>query len=398
MWCRLSILAVALILLLLGAYLAPRGMEALIVVRDIAAGAGPSQLKKKTPTPVRKTINYVFEGHNDRADIYWPGDGQEASAVVVLVPGVVRQGKDDPRLVTFAHTMARAQFLVFVPDLANLRRQNISTRDVSALSRAVRYIASRTDVGTDASIGMIAFSYAAGPTLLAAIAEESRQTVRFVYTIGTYFNVEAVATFLTTGYFRRDRDSEWKRLEPSVNAKWVFVLSCVPFLEDPNDRRLLRAAAEAKISDPDVEVSSLLAQLGPEGRSIYLLLANSDPNEVPELFDNLPDPVLSEFRALDLSARDLSALRARLALIHGQDDRLTPYTESINLASAAGKDRARLFIVRSMKHIEPKFSRLTDVFTLWRAVRMLLKERDQMPRPSGLSEAFSDGDTERIIK
>jgi pimeloyl-ACP methyl ester carboxylesterase len=140
--------------------------------------------------------------------------------------------------------------------------------------------------------------------------------------------------------------------------------------------------ADAKIANPAATISDLLARLGPQGRKVHALLANSDPEKVPELIAGLPGPVLSELRALDLSARNLGDLKARLILIHGRDDLLIPQTESIALAAALDGDQSRLFIVDSLKHVELQFTSISDVFKLWRAVRTLLEERDRMPQPS----------------
>jgi hypothetical protein len=374
-------LAVVLAVLLQAGCSQPRSIEALLVVADIAAGPGESRLQTTTASPVRKTISYAFEGRVYAADVYWPGGGDTAEAVTVLVPGVVRLGKDDPRLVAFAHTLARARFLVFVPDLVNLRQLNVNSTDATALARAVRYVASRAGVGREASVGMMAFSYAAGPALLAAMVEETRETVRFVYAVGPYFSIETAVTYLTTGHFRRDAGSPWSKSAPSPYATWVFIHSCAARLDDSDDRRILTAIADRKLVDADAEISSLLAQLGVEGRNVHGLLANTDPENVPGLIAGLPRPVLSELRALDLSTRDLDDLKARLILVHGRDDLLIPHTESIALAAALDGDRSRLYIVDSLKHVELQFTGISDVFKLWRAVRTLLEERDRMPRP-----------------
>ena len=379
---RLWTLAALLAVLLQAACAQPRSIEALFVLADIAAGPDASRLKATTAAPVRKTISYTFEGRTYAADVYWPGGSDTVEAATVLVPGVVRLGKDDPRLVAFAQTLARARFLVFVPDLVNLRQLNVSSQDAAALSRAVRYVALRAGVGNDASVGMMAFSYAAGPALLAAMAEESWETVRFVYAVGPYFSIETAVTYLTTGHFRRNADSPWRQVAPSAYATWVFIHSCAAWLEDPDDRRTLTAIADAKLADPNAEISGRLARLGPEGRKISGLLANTDPQEVPALIAGLPEPVRSELRTLDLSRRDLNDLKARLILIHGRDDLLIPHTESIALAAALNGDQADLFIVDSVKHVELQFTGIADVFRLWRAVRTLLEERDRMPRPS----------------
>ena len=359
-----------------------RNIEALVVLGDIAAGSRPSRLKNKTAPPFRETIRYTFEGSEDTVDVYRPGGDLAAEAVVVLVPGVVRAGKDDPRLIAFANTLARARFLVFVPDLVNLRHLNVSSKDAAALSRAIRYAASHTGVGADASVGMVAFSYAAGPALLAAMAEETRHNVRFVYAVGPYFSLEMVVTYLTTGHYRQNADSPWTVSAPSPYAIWVFVHSCAAWLEDPDDRRILTAIADAKLADPEAEISVALARMGPEGRAIFALLDNSDPEKVPGLIAGLPAPLLSELRALDVSTRDLGDLKARIILIHGRDDRLIPHTESLALASALASGRASLSVIENLEHVELRLSNISDAFKLWQAVRTLLEERDQMPRPT----------------
>ncbi len=90
----------------------------------------------------------------------------------------------------------------------------------------------------------------------------------------------------------------------------------------------------------------------------------------------------SQLRALDLSRRDFSDLEARLIVVHGRDDSLIPHTESRALAAALNGDSADLFIVDSVGHVELQFTGLADIYRLWRAVRILLEERDRMPRPS----------------
>ncbi len=377
----LRTLVAVLAVLLQAACSPPRSIEALFVVADIAAGPGESRLKAATAPPVRKTIGYAFEGRVYTADVYWPGGNDTAEAATVLVPGVVRLGKDDPRMVAFADTLARARFLVFVPDLVNLRQLNVNSQDAAALVRAVHYVASRTGVGRQASVGMIAISYAAGPALLAAMADEARQSVRFVYAVGPYFSIETAVTYLTTGHFRRDAGSPWSKSAPSAYATWVFIHSCAAWLNNPDDRRNLTAIADMKLADADADISGYLAQLGAEGRKIHALLANTDPENVPGLIANLPGPVLSQLQALDLSARDFGDLKARLILVHGRDDLLIPHTESIALAAASHGNQNRLFIVDSLKHVELQFTGISGVFKLWQAVRTLLEERDRMPRP-----------------
>ena len=59
---------------------------------------------------------------------------------------------------------------------------------------------------------------------------------------------------------------------------------------------------------------------------------------------------------------------------------IIPYTESVALAAAAAPDRASLFLVDGLDHVDLRPAGLADTLTLWRAVYRLLKERDKISR------------------
>ncbi len=359
-----------------------RAIEAFLLIGDVAAGSRPSRLKRQRAAPVREAISYQVSGNSRRADIYHPGIGAHARAIVIVVPGVVRLGKDDPRIVAFAESMARARFLVFVPDLQSLRNLSIRSQDVEELSELVLHIASNEAAGTERCIGIVAFSYAAGPAILAAMKEQTRDLVRFVYAVGAYYDIEAVGTFLTTGYFREGPDQKWQKRQPSSYATWVFIHSSAAWLKSPEDRRILKAISETKLADPEAGIAEAASQLGPEGRAVYRLLLNNDPEKTSLLISELPAFLLAELRRLDLRSRNMADLKAKLILIHGRDDALIPYSESIALA-AAGAGRAHLFVIRSLAHVELVSGGIWDLWKLWRASYLLLRERDAMPEPAG---------------
>jgi len=359
----------------------PRAIEALLLIDDVAAGSGASRFKASRPPPYRETIDYRAFGSLRQADVYRPGGREEAEAALVVVPGIVRLGKDDPRIVAFAESMARARFEVFVPDLQSLRNLSIRSRDAEEIGALISYIASDAFSETGATIGIVAFSYAAGPAILAAMRPETQTLVRFVYAIGPYYDMEAVGAFLTTGYIRESPDREWKKRTPSPYATWVFVNSSAGLLESANDRGILRQMSEIKLADPEADVAGLAAQLGQEGQAVFRLLLNTDPERVPHLISELPPPLLAELRRLDLRSRNMADLKADLILLHGKDDALLPYSESIALAAAAGSDKAHLFVIDSLIHVELRAGGIVDLWKLWRASHLLLRERDAMHRP-----------------
>lgn len=353
-----------------------RAVEAILVLADVASAGKPSRLKRTRPEPQRRPISYAVAGRSYRGDLYRPGD--HAIAALVLVPGVARAGKDDPRLVAFANSLARARFTVLVPDIENLRALRVEAADARHIADAVRYLSGTTAGTADRPVGIVAISYAAGPALLAALRPEVRRRVGFVLAIGGYYDIEAVITFFTTGYYRRPGETRWRRREPNAYGKWVFVKSNARRLSDPTDRDLLTMMAERKLRDLKADISDLVPLLGPEGRSVHALLANTDPDRARALIARLPEAMRSDLRDLNLRGRDFSPLTAPLILIHGHDDAIIPYSESEALAAAIPGGRAELYGVDSLAHVELSFGGVFDILVLWRAVYRLLERRDAL--------------------
>ncbi len=374
---RLGIPLIAALAAALVACSPPRALEAARVLADSAAGAGPRGLMAATPAPRRAPVAYRVAGRARSGDLYRPG-GEGASAAIVLVPGVAEAGKDDRRLVAFANTLARARFDVLVPDIENLRTLEVRAADSRAIADAVAYLASIGGVAAPRRLGIAAISYAVGPALIAALETDVAERVGFVVGIGGYHDIEAVVTFFTTGYYRERPGAPWRHRATNAYGKWVFVASNVERVHDARDRTTLEAMARRKLRDLESDVSDLAQALGAEGRAFHALLTNTDPESVPALIAALPPGVRAEMAALSPAHRDLGRLGAWLILVHGRDDDIIPFSESLALAAAV-PGRADLFVIDGIAHIDrepPPLGRLQ----LWRAIYRLLEERDGVPR------------------
>ena len=97
---------------------------------------------------------------------------------------------------------------------------------------------------------------------------------------------------------------------------------------------------------------------------------------MPGLLTHLPAGVRDDVAALDLATRDLSGLRADFILVHGLDDAVIPYTESVSLARALPPGRARLFLLEGLHHVDREVRGL-DAWRMWRALRAVLAQRDR---------------------
>ncbi len=364
---------IAALLLAVAACSPPRAFEAAGILFDLAEPGTPEG-------PEAEPVTYQVQGRDYSGDLYRPDEGGQAG--LVLVPGLTRQGKDDARFVAFARSLARAGFLVLVPDIARLRALKVDPADALPIADAVRHLSaagipSEGRSATETRVGLAAISYAAGPAFLAALEPDVGRRLRFLLAIGGYYDAEAVLTFFTTGGTRESPQDPWQFRRPNAYGKWIFVRSNLERIESPRDRVLLAAMAERKLADPAAEVDDLAADLGPEGRSIVALLRNRNPDLVPQLIARLPAPIVGAIRDLDLKHRPLGSLTTTVVLVHGRDDPIIPFSESRALARALPPGRSDLFAVDSLAHVELSGIGIGDGYSLWRAIYRILEARDE---------------------
>ena len=366
----------AVLLLGLGVFagwIAAQGWEAMRVLQDIEAGAGPSALKERTPEPARETLTFTTDEGDIAADLYHPR--QEVGARIVLVPGFTPQGKDDPRLVQLAHTLARARFLVLVPDLQGSKDLSVRPEDAAAIGDAAALLARlEVDRATDEQeVGVAAISYAVGLAVLATLTPEGEEAIDFLVAIGGYYDTKNVITFSTTGAFREPGSAHWQTRTPDPQAKWIFLRGNLHMLNDPEDRAILEEIARRRMGDPEAPIDDVADDLGDEGRSLLALILNDDQDRVPALLDDLPASAQAAIEMLSLTNRDLSHLSNGAILIHGRADTMIPHTESERLARAIGD--VDLHLIDGFSHIDPQGVGLIGQWQLIRAVADLIARR-----------------------
>lgn len=347
-----------------------KGGEAALLLADSTGLTLPAAWDTR-PSAGRETIDYRIGERRYWSDLY---RAQEAPlAGIVMVHGAVELGKDDPRLIPFATSLARSRFAVLVPDLPKMRELRISADEAQIVADAVRHLDASKDLLPSGRIGLVAFSVASGLAVLAALEPDIRERVQFILTVGGYYDLPQALIYSTTGYFQQD--GEWRYQKQNEYGKWLFILSNIQRLESERDQRLLGAIVERKLFSADADVSDLLPQLGAQGLDVYHYLSNVDPKRSLELMARIPAAIRDDLEALNLASRDLSQLKARLLLVHGVDDNIIPYTESLALAAVLPEDQAELFIIKGLVHVETDAD-LEDAVRMWQAFHALLDERD----------------------
>jgi len=364
-------------LLFLAACSPIRLIESASLLSDLAAP--PPIDPPIDPSIDRQEVSYRIDGHQRIADLYRPAT---VKAGLVLVPGVTPQGRDDPRLVAFAGTLAGAGFAVLVPEVAGLRALRVAPEDVAVIADAIRQM---SGIGESAPtpVGIVGISYAAGPALLAVLAPATQGRIAFAVTLGGYYDIEAVIAHFVTGASRDKPNAAWRHGAPNRRAVWEFVLANADRIDDSRDATTLAAMAIRRRADPDAPIDDLVAALGASGQRVHALLANDDPDRVPEHIAALPPRLRDAIYALDLKRHaTIADFPAPILIVHGKDDPVIPFSESRALADAIGEQRAVLVRPRALAHVSLGLDSVPDIVRIWRGAYWLLAARDRMAAPS----------------
>jgi dienelactone hydrolase len=250
----------------------------------------------------------------------------------------------------------------------------VRSTNVREVADAFRYLVSRQDLVTQRRVGVGGFSYGAGPVLLAALKPDIREQVRFIVTLGGYYDLRSIVAYFTTGYYRGAPGAPWRYQRPNPYIKWVFTQSNADLLEHAEDRAALhRLADQAKAgaASPD---PATVAALHADGQALVALLTNPDPERVPALVAQLSPRMRSELQGIDPASQDLSQLRAKAILVHGRGDTMIPYTESVALAAALPPEQVQLFLIEGFAHVDVQPQR-SDIPHQLAAMQALLAQR-----------------------
>lgn len=267
---------------------------------------------------------------------------------LVLVHGLSRYGQAHPFFRRMGHALARTGFAVLAPDLPNLRAFQFGESDVAVVVSAVKTL----EVTTPGPLGILGFSFGAGPALLAAADPEIRDRVGLVGSFGGYWDLTRVITFITTGWY--EEDGQWRHSQQQEYNRWKLLAALTPYVAEPGERRQLQQLVELKLAHPRADMSREASRLRDEGKRLLGLVENRERERVPMLMAALPPTVRNRIHRLSVASR-IGEVRARLLIAHGSADDSIPYTESVRLARAT-PTLGRLVIFDGLAHVLPSDS------------------------------------------
>lgn len=280
--------------------------------------------------------------------------GEGSHPAVVFVNGPIPQGRTFEGVRDLATGLARAGYLVVVPDLPGLTDQTVTARAVSETAEAAREVSGWPDV-RGGRVGLVGVSTGATLALLAAGEPDARGRISMVVGVAPYADIKTVLSVATTAH--HEEGGEMVPYEPDPYMSYVVARSLISALPPGPDRSALLSevdAAERRGADPLRELRDRPAEdLGPPARSVHALLANEDPERFAALYRDLPPGIRAEMEQLSPAVGD-DRVEAPVEIVSGPRDRYFPLSESRELVR--GAPRRNLTVTGVLDHSEVNVS------------------------------------------
>lgn len=129
--------------------------------------------------------------------VYRPASG--FSRLIVLVPGVHRDGIDEARLVGLAQDLAATGFGVLTVAAPDLQRFRITPEVTDVIEDAILWAASEPDLAPEGRVGVLGISFSGGLAIVAAGRPSIRDRIISVTSFGGHGNLARVMHYLCSG-------------------------------------------------------------------------------------------------------------------------------------------------------------------------------------------------------
>ncbi|MGH2451910.1 MAG: dienelactone hydrolase family protein [Candidatus Limnocylindria bacterium] len=323
------------------------GGKAALLIADVYSTAltGTNVTEVFTPDPRQRETEEVFAGERMRVSWWRPGWGDRHPGVM-LVNGATPAGNDDFETRRISAALARAGYLVMLPEFAFLREARLELAATRQVAAAFGHLRGREETGGKPA-GAFGFSVGGGILLAAAGHEDELREADYLAVLGAYFDWDTyLASVVTRAQLREGTVVSWMP-HPEVRARLpLAVLSVLP---DDADREVLEralAAGEGRVTGPEP------AALSEEGRALWRVFAATDFAECLRLIRELSPGAREVF---DLLSPETSWARVAQPVywIHDANDTFEPLAEAEAARAAPRDGRLEIVTPRLISHAVP---------------------------------------------
>jgi dienelactone hydrolase len=319
---------------------------------------------------------FEFNGKPTPARMYSPR-GVSFAPGIVVVHGMHELGINEPRLVSFARSLAASGFFVMTPQLQGIADYRVEAESAAVIGTAAQVFARQLEVP---SVGVLGISFSGGLAVVAATDPQYSSSIAWIATVGAHYDLAHVLHFFATGEAERP-DGSFEKLTPHEYGPLIVVLDRPADFFPAEDAAKASEAIKLVLADEGKKSEALTAQMTPAGQEIMQRIYHKQ-------LDSFRQAILGEIEkdreqlAAASPAGRLSFLHAPVLLLHGSDDTVIPPTELLWLQQRVPQEYLDGALVSpAISHVEVEHkANLREQFALVHWMEKLIRLARNAPR------------------
>jgi hypothetical protein len=286
-----------------------------------------------------KTNNYPLNTDNISSKVYKDLNGSDVPLLeieplkkkinleVILFHGASPYGEEHPAMIDLALALSNGGIKVYIPRLPKLTQLEINIETVDIIAHFYSIIKEKSPNKNIVPAGM---SFGGGLLMMAMLKDNVKNILpKSILAYGTYYSLETSIGFLVSGKIKNNGNEEF--VKPN---DWGLVVLFHNYLsgidvgfDSTKMQKVLKLRVNNKVSESEIEMKKL-----PENQ-IKILENIFQSNQVPEIIemtDLIKIAYKNEIEKISPS-KICNQINYKVFLMHGVNDSMVPYTESIKL-------------------------------------------------------------------
>ncbi|HEY8785152.1 MAG TPA: hypothetical protein VIN63_01610 [Candidatus Limnocylindria bacterium] len=309
-------------------FLRPLGAGAILVADIYSSALWDRNVAAYVTPPPRVEDGVEPIGALDMRVTWWiPGWGTVHPAVM-LVNGATDKGNDDPETRRLGEALARAGYMVMLPEFTFIKAGRLERDATSILDAAFARAVARPET-RGMAVGAFGFSVGGGMLLAAASRPGALSGASYIGALGAYFDLDTyLASVLSLTQRRGGALEPW---DADAEVRLRLPVAAAEAIADANDRERISAELRASGGRLSGEPPS---GLGAEGAALWRSLTATDYDIALERLHQLPASLREVFDSLS-PRMTWSSLRPPVFWLHDVGDRFEPVSEAETAAATA---------------------------------------------------------------
>jgi dienelactone hydrolase len=308
-----------------------------------------------------------------RYRLYLPQGGMRGA--MVLLHGVHHLGIEEPRLVSFARSLAGTGVLVMTPELRDLADYRITPETIDLIGQSAVMLSGRAG----RPVGMMGLSFAGGLALLAASKPEYSRVIGFVLAVGAHDDMGRVARFFAANTIENP-DGTSAKLPAHEYGVLVLAYSHLDHFFSAQDMRPAQTALRLWLWEKTDDAMAYARQMSPAGQLEFDQLVHHHELVRPQIMGEI-ERHSDEMAAVSPHGH-MQQLKVPVYLLHGSGDSVIPASETMWLAKdvPAGELKASL-ISPALVHVSMEETvPFSQKWALVDFLAQVLDATDKLPR------------------